>query len=315
MSETAFIDRLKSLITSPTQGFPNALAFQDDICALGQIDGATLICSQDMICENIHFFSQDPLDLIVKKALRVNISDIAAKGAKPYGVMVGLALPSKYHDQISQDLIYQALKEDLALYNIALLGGDTTSSESLTISITIFGLCAYPIPYRQNVQIGDHIYVTGTLGVSKIGLDLRLGTSPIAEHHPDIDIFHQAYLLPDPPLNAGMALAPFMQAAMDISDGLLGDLQKMIDVSAKNLNTELGFTLNYDQIPCAEIENKKYALECALHGGDDYQILFTSQHDASRLTEISQAHNIQISCIGIVKNKKNNKYYNNFSHL
>lgn len=311
MSEFTFINRLKNLIQKPADLFPNALNFEDDVCVLAEIDGQKLIASQDSICENIHFFANDPLEMIVKKAIRVNISDIACKGAKPYGMLLSLCLPSRYHNQQAQDVIYQALKEDMTYYTLPLLGGDITSGNSLTISITILGLCTYPIPLRKNIQMGDYIYVTGQLGLSKIGLDLRLGQSKLPLNHPNLEVFHQAYLLPDPPLKAGIELAPYMNAAMDISDGLLGDLQKMINAS----NPEFGFILDYDQIPCADIEMREYALECALHGGDDYQILFTSHHDISILQNIAQKNNIIISQIGKINKTKNNKYFNSFSHF
>lgn len=302
MSETAFINSLKSLVSSD-----NALGLEDDVCIISETDKGTIISSQDSICEDIHFFSNDPIDMVIKKAIRTNISDIACKGAKPYGMLLSLCLPKRYHSPEAQELIHTALKEDLEFYNLSLLGGDTTASKKLVITITIFGLCQHPIPFRKNVQLGDKIYVTGTLGLSKIGLDLRLGKS-LTEYDP---IFEQAYLLPSPPLNTGIALAPYMQASMDISDGLLGDLQKMIDVNHSNL----GFELDYTKIPCADIDNEEYALECALSGGDDYQILFTSQHKEEELHKIAKINNTTLSCIGNINNNKNSNNYSNFSHL
>lgn len=311
MSEFKFINRLKSLIQCPSGLYPDALNFDDDVCVLGIVNNQTLIASQDSVCENIHFFADDPLDLIIKKAIRTNISDIACKGATPYGIMISVCLPKRYHNDDAQTLIYDALKEDLAFYNIPLLGGDTTSGETLTLSMTIFGLCKHSVPHRKNFQLNDKIYVTGTLGLAKIGLDLRLNIPEACAIKHDPNLYTQAYLLPDPPLLAGIALAPYMNAAMDISDGLLGDLQKMILSNKQNF----GFDIDNSKIPRATLDNDTYALQCALYGGDDYQILFTSNHDPLTLWDIAKQYKIKLSCIGKINNQINMNYYSSFSHL
>lgn len=311
MSEFEFIHRLKSLITPPKGLYPDALNFSDDICILGKIDDKTLIASSDSLCENIHFFSYDPLDLIIKKAIRTNVSDIACKGAIPYGMLFNVCLPPRYHNDASQTLIYNALHDDLRYYNIPLLGGDTTSGETLTISVTLFGLCRHKIPHRKNINLHDRIYVTGTLGLAKIGLDLRLNVPDALAIKKNISLYEDAYLLPTPPLSAGIALAPYMNASMDISDGLLGDLQKMITASPHTL----GFEIDETKVPCADIDNHDYALQCALYGGDDYQILFTSSESPLTLFNIANQHTISISDIGFINNKKIINNYLSFYHL
>jgi thiamine-monophosphate kinase len=309
MSEFDFIHRLKSLMTPQTALYPDSVGLSDDVCVLGVIENQKLIASTDSLCENVHFFATDPLDLVVKKAIRTNISDIASKGATPYGMLFNICLPKRYHNNTSQGLIYKALQDDLKLYNIPLLGGDTTSSSILHISITIFGLCKYNIPYRKNVHLHDNIYVTGTLGLSKIGLDLRNHVAQALAIKTDTKIYKQAYLLPNPPVSAGIALGTYMNASMDISDGLLGDLQKMVDSNHQSL----GFTLDNTKIPIADIENRDYALECALNGGDDYQILFTSSENPETLFKIASNHNIKLSQIGVIDTNK--KKYVSFSHF
>ncbi len=311
MSEFAFINRLKNLIIPHNALYPDALNFSDDICVLGMVDNKKLIVSTDSICENIHFFKDDPIYYIVKKAIRTNISDIACKGAVPYGMLLNICLPKRYHNDESQNLIFQALQEDLTFYNLSLLGGDTTSGETLTISITIFGLCEHKIPYRKNVQLGDKIYVTGILGLSKIGLDLRLNITEASMIKDNLDLYKQAYLLPTPPLDFGIALAPYMNASMDISDGLLGDLQKIIQASSD----DLGFKIDMTQIPRAMLADDDYALKCALYGGDDYQILFTSKQDSLTLLNIAEKYKVNLSCIGEINNDKNNIKYQSFLHL
>jgi thiamine-monophosphate kinase len=310
MSEFEFINRLKSLIT-PNQGaYPDALNFTDDICILGKISHQTLICSQDTLCEDIHFFKDDPLDAIVKKAIRTNVSDITCKGGKPYGMMFSICLPKRYHNQQAQDLIYTALEQDLSLFNIPLLGGDTTNGKTLTISITIFGLCDHPIPLRKNVSIGDAIYVTGTLGLSKIGLDIR-HNKPETFAIKDKEYYKNAYLYPNPPLNLGIALSPYMNAAIDISDGLIGDLNKMLLASDKNI----GYDLDETTIPIADIDNQYYALECALYGGDDYQILFTTHYSSDIFYNLSHEYGVKITKIGTISHQPHTLTSVGFSHL
>ncbi|MFT6071966.1 MAG: thiamine-monophosphate kinase [Alphaproteobacteria bacterium] len=311
MSEFEFINRLKGLIKPNTQGTPNALNLSDDVCIIADIRKKQLIASQDSLCEDVHFFKDDPIEYIIKKAIRTNISDIASKGAKPYGMLLSLCLPKRYHNEAAQSKIFKALKEDLNYYDIALLGGDTTTGKTLTISITILGLCHHAMPLRRNIALGDKIYVTGTLGLSKIGLDLRLNKPDALNIQGDISLFEHTYLLPEPPLNCGIALAPYMNASMDISDGLLGDLQKMIDSS----NKILGFDIDNTKVPCADIAHRDYALQSALYGGDDYQILFTSHHDTQFLMDIANQHQTRLSCIGIVNDKENTDQYQSFSHF
>jgi thiamine-monophosphate kinase len=311
MSEFEFINRLKNLVTLPLGLYPDSVNLADDICVLGVIDNKTLIASGDSLSENVHFFANDPINLIVKKAIRTNISDIACKGAVPYGMMFNICLPKHYHNDAAQTLIITALQEDLTYYNIPLLGGDTTSGETLTISITIFGLCTHPIPHRKNLQLHDTIYVTGTLGLAKIGLDLRHNAPQALSITKNTDIYANAYLLPTPPLWAGIALAPYMNASMDISDGLLGDLQKMIRANDNNW----GFKIDNTHIPCADIDDCDYALDCALYGGDDYQILFTSSANPLTLFNIAKEHKIKLSSVGTITNVKNAFIYSGFSHL
>jgi len=309
MSEFAFINQLKNLLSLQKNSAPDPLNLDDDICILGTINNNILISSSDSLCEDIHFFKDDPIDLIIKKAIRCNISDIACKGAVPYGIMLNICLPKRYHNQEAQDKIHKALQEDLAYYKLNLLGGDTTSSKTLTLSVTIFGLCQQPIALRKNMEIGDSIYVTGILGLSKIGLDLRLQQSNALAITGNTDIYKQAYLLPNPPLMAGIALAPYMNASMDISDGLVGDLQKMVSATKKNI----GFEINDNAIPKADIFDKNYALQTA--GGDDYQILFTSQHEHNKIMQIAQEHQIKITKIGVVIDSQQQAPYQGFSHL
>lgn len=313
MSEFQFIQKLRSLLPRAEKErlFPDARGFIDDVCILGKVSEQYLICSHDTIVQDIHFFSNDAIEFVIKKAVRTNISDIISKGATPYGMTLSLSLSKPYHNTAAQDKIIQSLREEIALYNIPLLGGDITASHHLVISIAMFGLCYQMPPCRSDAKIGDKIFVTGVLGLSKIGLDIRLGKFD-NEGLDNKSFYEQAYLLPSPPpVKAALSLMPYMNASMDISDGLLVDLNKIADAS------DVSFKLNFDTIPIAPLDDKTYALDCALNGGDDYQILFTSSADISLIDSVAQENNIKITEIGVITDKviKNNYKYTFFNHL
>lgn len=304
-SEFDFIHSLKSLLSSHHGLYPDAQNFEDDVCILGKIGTDYLIASKDMLTEGTHFFENDPVDKIVQKAIRTNISDIAAKGAKPYGMMLALCLPPSYQTSNNLKLIHQAIADECAFYNIPLCGGDTISGERLTLSVTLFGLCSHIPPKRSDAKIGDIIYVTGILGLSSSGLALRLGkeTSRHAE------LFLEHYLLPNPPLWAGQALGQYMNASCDISDGLLQDLGHILTASG------VGAEIDSDTIPHANaFDDFETNLHYAMTGGDDYHILFTSSAPPHIFQKIAAEYQIKITPIGVITKDghihyKNNKHY------
>lgn len=291
--EFEWIRNFSKITQNQTQDFPNALGLEDDVCIIAPHPKGVIIASKDMICEDKHFFSSDPLELIFKKAIRTNISDITAKGAKAYGIMLGLAISEKYKDK--GEVIQNALREECEFYELPLLGGDITSSDKLLISITIFGLCPKMPPMRKNAKVGDKIYVTGNLGLSAMGLSIRQGQGSYNKDYKKLAL--DAYLLPNPPYFMGQNLFPYMNASCDISDGLLQDLQHILNAS------KVGAKIFTDKIPLIEVfSDKELNLKLALTGGDDYQILFISSEKEESLKEISQRHNIKITAIGEVTN-------------
>lgn len=312
-SEFDFIHDLRCLAFQGDQN-QDGLNLEDDICIISQSSNGILIASKDIITEDTHFFKHDPLDLVIKKAIRTNISDITAKGAKLHGMMVGLMLPEHYRDDKNLKIIHHALAQDIEYYKLPLLGGDTVSSKNFSISITIFGSCPALPPLRKNAKAGDHIYVTGILGKSHAGLNIRL--KQIKETG-DNKHYLKDYLLPDPPYALGQALFPYMNASCDISDGLLQDLNHILKAS------HVGAEIDLDKIPYAMVtQNKAQDIEYAVTGGDDYQILFTSQHNPKIFKELAEKFNISITHIGeITENNRlslsgniniNKKCYNNF---
>lgn len=260
-SELAFIESLRRLATHP-----GARNFDDD-CAVVEIGEETLILTHDMMAEGVHYLSeQDPAD-VAWKLVSVNLSDLAAKGAEPVGVIIG------YMFGRDDARFVAGLEEALNHYGTHLLGGDTISGKGpQALGLTAIGRATHvPVPSRGGAQAGDAVYVTGPVGAAMMGHEaLHSGKGDSA-----------AYRRPQALLAEGRALAPHVTAMMDISDGLLLD--------ASRLATASGLTLALDSsdVPIAAPESRR---SDALRWGDDYQLLFTSPAGAELPVE---AH-----CIG-----------------
>ena len=217
--------------------------------------GETLVLTHDTMVAGVHFLpDQDPAD-VAWKLVATNISDLAAKGAQPVGVLLS------YHLTGDEARFLTGLHEALTAYGAPLLGGDTVSSAGpQTIGLTALGRATHtPVPARSGAQAGDHAYLTGPLGAAMIGLEaLRSGANPALS---------LPYRRPNALLAQGIALAPHVTAMMDISDGLLLDATRLARASAVTLS------LQSAPIPIATPEHRRAE---ALRWGDDYQLLFTA---------------------------------------
>lgn len=250
ISESAFIAALRRLAAHP--GARNL----DDDCAVIEFGGEALVLTHDMMAEGVHFLSgQDPAD-IAWRLVATNMSDLAAKGAEPVGVLVGYMLGR-------DDMRFLAgLEEALAHYGAPLLGGDTIGGAGArALGLTAIGRATYrPVPSRGGAREGDALYLTGPVGAAMLGFEaLRNG-------HGD----SLAYRRPRALLAEGRALAPHVTAMMDVSDGLLLDAARMARAN--------GATLAIDSwaVPIATPESRRAE---ALRWGDDYQLLFTAARD------------------------------------
>ena len=171
-------DDLIASYFAPIAG-PGALGLQDDAACIAAPDGCDVVLTKDAVVAGVHFFADDPADSIARKALRVNVSDLAAKGADPLGFLLALALPAGL-DSAWLGRFARGLGDDAAHYGIPLLGGDTVKTPGpLTISITALGSVPRGrMARRTGARAGDRIYVTGTIGDAALGLKLRLGETP-----------------------------------------------------------------------------------------------------------------------------------------
>jgi thiamine-monophosphate kinase len=251
---------------------PQGLGLRDDAALLTPPAGADIVLTKDALVAGVHFYADDPPAAIARKALRVNLSDLAAKGAEPLGFLLALALP----DDWTADWLAafaRGLGEDGAAYSCPLFGGDTVKTPGpLMVSITALGrVQSGSMVARSGVRPGDMLYVSGTIGDSAIGLMLRRGAGPTldAAHR---DFLLDRYLLPQPRQKLAPALTEFASGGMDVSDGFIGDLSKMLRVSGVSAEVELA-KMPLSAAAAAAIALDPALFEIAVTGGDDYEIL------------------------------------------
>lgn len=253
-----------------------AAGLKDDAAIVHPKSRTDIVLTKDALAEGIHFFAEDPPAAIASKALRVNLSDLAAKGAEPFGYLMALALPQDWTVDWLEGFV-SGLAADQARYGVTLLGGDTLkASGGLTVSITALGrLPEGAIVRRSGARLGDRILVTGTIGDAALGLALRKDPgqaeawrlSAVARAH-----LTARYLMPEPRTAAAQAVRSYAHAALDVSDGLFGDMARMAKASG------VAVRLQAAQVPlspaaAAVIAVDPAAFELAVCGGDDYEIV------------------------------------------
>ncbi|HML14549.1 MAG TPA: thiamine-phosphate kinase [Xanthobacteraceae bacterium] len=267
-------DRLIARHFRPLARHPGALGLADDAAVLTPPPGCDLVLTTDGIIAGVHVFPDTPADTIARRALRVNLSDLAAKGAKPEGFLLAIALPAGTTDAWLAAFA-RGLAADAAQYGCPLLGGDTDHTPGpLSVSITAFGtLPSGTMVRRDGAGAGDALFVTGTIGDAALGLRLRkepkagAALTRTQRHH-----LLTRYLLPEPRVALAGTLRAEASAAIDISDGLAGDLAKLCRASGVSTQIEVGRVPLSDAARAA-IAAEPALLERALTGGDDYEIL------------------------------------------
>lgn len=267
----------------------DALGLTDDAALLSLNNHEELVLTSDAMVENVHFFTNDPVDLIARKLLRCNLSDIAGMGATPYGYLMTLSLPKNCFNHQWFKLFSQGLAKDQLQFGIKLLGGDTTrNSQNMVFSITMLGKVAKGRALRRNgAKAGDGIWVTGTIG------DSALGLLSLKQEIETNSFFIDRYYLPQPRI--GLNANDIISAAMDISDGLIQDLGHLIRES------KVGAIIYSHKIPFSDEARKlgKKFLETCLTGGDDYELLFTVPRNKENEIKLKAQHaGIQCTKIG-----------------
>ena len=250
-----------------------AFGLKDDAAILPQRAGHDLVVTTDAITEGVDFFAFDPADSIARKALRVNFSDLAAKGAPPAHYLLNLSLPHSITQQWLADFA-EGLAQDQKEFSVSLLGGDTSATEgSLSIAVTAFGFVpSGQMVRRSGAKVGDHVYVTGTIGDSGGGLAIfKRENHSLSEA--DRDSLIARYRVPQPPVAFASALRDIARASVDVSDGLIADLGHIAAASAVRL------VVAGERVPLSTALRALWgenALTRAVTAGDDYQIAFTA---------------------------------------
>src|ERR1700716_4327926 len=267
-------DSLIARYFKPLATDPGAFNLVDDAAILKAV-GEDIVVTTDAIVEGVHFLSDDPPDAIARKALRVNLSDLAAKGATPAGFVLTLALRNA--DDAWLTSFARGLGKDAGLFGCPLLGGDTVSTPGpLMVSITAFGrVPSGKMVHRGGAKPGDRVVVTGTIGDAALGLDI-LKEGPVAAVLADDaaakEMLIGRYRVPQPRNALASAVREHASAAMDVSDGLAGDLAKLCKASG------MSAVIDAPSIPLSAPAGRLLArgavgIGTIVSGGDDYEIL------------------------------------------
>lgn len=267
-------DSLIARYFKPIATDPGAFNLDDDAAAL-RPSGDDIVVTTDAVVEGVHFLPNDPPDTLARKALRVNLSDLAAKGAAPTGFVLTLAL--RHADEAWLKPFAQALGEDAAHFGCPLLGGDTVSTPGpLMISITAFGrVPPGKMVHRSGAKPGDRVVVTGTIGDAALGLDMLKGgpvAAALANDAAAREMLIARYRVPQPRNALANAVRDHATAAMDVSDGLAGDLAKLCAASGVSAAIDAP-SIPLSAAASALLSRGIVGIETIVAGGDDYEIL------------------------------------------
>ena len=278
----------------PRDGGYLRLGVGDDCALLDIPAGETLAISTDMLVEGRHFFEGTDPEALGHKALAVNLSDLAAMGATPLGFSLALALPSADANWLGG--FARGLFALADAHQLQLIGGDTTKGP-LNICITIYGsLPPHAALRRDAARVGDDIWVSGTLGDARLGLEALQGKRLLDRTllRPASARLHR----PEPRIGLGLALRGIAHAAIDVSDGLMGDVAHIL------ARSRVGAVIDADALPCGEAlsaQDIDLRREFALNGGDDYELCFTAAPaQAAAVQAAAQASGVRVTRIGHV---------------
>jgi thiamine-monophosphate kinase len=258
----------------------------------------SLVVSIDTYNEGVHFLDFKKPDLVIKKILRSSISDLICKGVFPKYYFISGSGNKKKFSKKNLSKISNSLKIEQNKYKISLCGGDTTFSNQLSFSITSIGY-SKNIIYRNKAKINDDIYVTGNLGDSFVGLQILQNKFKVSKKLRSY--FVKKYFEPDIQIKLTNELLKFANSSIDISDGLVDDLEKMIN------NQKLSYQIWEEKVPISKnlqsyLRKNNYKKSNFISNGDDYQILFTASSDKARIIKnTSKKLGVKISRIGIIR--------------
>ncbi len=269
-----------------------ALGIGDD-CAILNPTGQQIVISTDAMVSGRHFLEASPGSWVADRALGAAVSDLAAMGASPLGFTLSLSIPQLDIDWCES--FADALRKAAATWQIPLLGGDTVKGP-LTVSVTVLGqvpigsaLC------RSGAKVGDDIWVSGWLGGAVAGLGLaRQGNCP-----KQWELLLEDYICPQPRLKLGVSLLGRASAAIDISDGLLADLQHLLDAS--NVGAEIFESSLPLRQELVDLKGREVAVQYALSGGDDYELCFTASPEIRETIALCSSESLPLTRVGAIQ--------------
>jgi len=313
---------IKNYFQKLSKKSPGALSLNDDVF----FDKKNrLVVSVDTYTEGNHFINFKNPELVIKKIIRSSISDLVCKGVKPKYYFVSGSGNKKSFSKLNLSKISKSLNQEQNKYKIFLSGGDTVFSNKLSFTITSIGF-ANNIIYRNKAKINDDIYVSSNLGDSYLGLLILKNKFKLNQKL--TKYFTNQYFMPNIQLKLTDQIVKFANTSIDISDGLLADLDKMIN------NQKLSYKLYLEDIPISEnlrkiLDLKKLSKIDYISNGDDYQILFTASKNKARIIKkIASNSRIKLTKIGLIQSSlikssivddknvqisfKNKGYFHNF---
>ena len=283
--EFDFIAALRELATSKA-----ARGLRDDAAVL-ELAGANLVITHDMLAESVHYRADDPPEDVAWKLVAVNLSDLAGKGARPIGVLLGYALGEAGWDKA----FVAGLGTALGAFGLPLLGGDTIAlppGASRVLGLTAIGVAQGPVPSRGGARPGDRLWVSGTIGDAGAGLRLLEGggSEPVG--------LVERYRNPRPRLEAGERLAPLATAMMDVSDGLLIDAGRIAEASGCRAEIELDALPLSTELLAFSGGDRAARIEAA-SAGDDYELLVAAPASAaSEILAVAEEIGLPLTRIG-----------------
>jgi thiamine-monophosphate kinase len=298
-------DKLIARFFRPLATHPGSLSLTDDAAVFAAPEGHETILTTDAVIAGVHVLPDETPDAIARKTLRVNLSDLAAKGAAPAAFLLSVALPR----DVGEDWLAAfcaGLKSDSETWHCSLIGGDTDRTDG-PLTVTVFALGTLPrgtMVKRSGAQPGDHILVSGSIGDAALGLVLRRDPTSAARwklSDSERDHLLDRYRLPQPRVALADTLRAYASASIDVSDGFVGDLSKLLRVSGMSGEVEI------TRVPLSAGAQKALAADPSLRdtiygGGDDYEIICTvadEKLDAFRTA--AQETGVPIAAVGRVR--------------
>ncbi|MFD2207590.1 thiamine-phosphate kinase [Kiloniella antarctica] len=301
-------DLIDSCFAPLSKDYEEAYGLKNDAALISEHPDSSTVVTMDTLIAGVHFFNSDPADDIARKCLRVNLSDLAAMGAKPTAYTLSMA----YSDDLNAPWVksfVRGLDADQQEFSIRLIGGDTVKTHGpLTITITCFGSVPRHRCLKRNTATpGQDIWVSGTLGDSAAGLQILKGEVSF-DNQELRDVLVHRYQVPMPRIGLGICLLNdnISNTAMDVSDGLLADLSHITKAS------KVGATVLEQKLPYSNALKALFSknetlkmVELAVTGGDDYELLFTADKlYRKKINDLARKLSLKISCIGSINSDK-----------